>query len=63
MVFSAKTDTGYMRPHNEDCLGSYVSEDGNTTFLIVADGMGGMNAGEVASRMQVELFPPEGFCS
>ncbi len=56
MVFSAKTDTGYIRPHNEDCLGSYVSRDGKTTFLIVADGMGGMNAGEVASRMQVELF-------
>lgn len=56
MVFSAKTDTGYLRPHNEDCLGSYVSRDGKTTFLIVADGMGGMNAGEVASRMQVELF-------
>ena len=56
MVFSAKTDTGYMRPHNEDCLGSYVSKDGKTTFLIVADGMGGMNAGEVASKMQVELF-------
>ena len=46
MVFSAKTDTGYLRPHNEDCLGSYVSRDGKTTFLIVADGMGGMNAGE-----------------
>lgn len=56
MVFSAKTDTGYMRAHNEDCLGSYVSKDGKTTFLIVADGMGGMNAGEVASKIQVELF-------
>ena len=56
MVISARTDTGYMRPHNEDCFGSYVSKDGKTTFLIVADGMGGRNAGEVASRMQVELF-------
>lgn len=56
MVFSGKTDTGRLRPHNEDCFGSYVSEDGKTLFLVVADGMGGQNAGEVASRMLVDLF-------
>ena len=56
MVFSAKTDTGKVRPHNEDCVGSYVSQDGQTVFLIVADGMGGMNAGEVASKRQIDVF-------
>ena len=56
MVFSAKTDTGYLRPHNEDCFGSYVSRDGETLFLIVADGMGGQNAGEIASGMLVDFF-------
>ncbi len=56
MVFSGKTDTGRLRPHNEDCFGSYISEDGKILFLIVADGMGGQNAGEVASRMLVDFF-------
>lgn len=56
MVFSGKTDIGRLRPHNEDCLGSYVSDDGNTLLLVVADGMGGRNAGEVASKMLVDLF-------
>ncbi|MBE7056738.1 MAG: Stp1/IreP family PP2C-type Ser/Thr phosphatase [Ruminococcaceae bacterium] len=56
MVFSAKTDVGRVRPHNEDCFGSYVSEDGSVLFLVVADGMGGQNAGEVASKMLVDCF-------
>ncbi len=56
MVFSGKTDIGKLRPHNEDCFGSYASKDGDALLLVVADGMGGRNAGEVASKMLVDLF-------
>lgn len=44
------TDVGMVRPHNEDT--AHVDSDGS--FFIVADGMGGHAAGEVASAMAVE---------
>jgi len=50
MNFSYMTDKGKKREKNEDCL--YA--DG--TLFIVADGMGGHNAGEVASRMAVDII-------
>ena len=50
MNFSYLTDKGKKREKNEDCL--YA--DG--TLFIVADGMGGHNAGEVASRMAVDII-------
>jgi serine/threonine protein phosphatase PrpC len=49
---SAKTDTGMVREHNEDY---YALIDGQYVF-IVADGMGGHNAGEVASKAAVECL-------
>lgn len=45
-----KTDTGLLRSHNEDYLDV---DDGNRVYL-VADGMGGHNHGEVASKIAVE---------
>ena len=45
------TDPGKHRPSNEDSL--YVDEDAG--LFIVADGMGGHNAGEVASKIAVEV--------
>ncbi len=48
----AMTDVGIRREHNEDCV-AVSAEHG---FAILADGMGGYNAGEVASAMAVEMI-------
>lgn len=50
-----KTDQGKIRPHNEDNGGVFFNHSGNC-LAIVADGMGGHNAGEVASGMAVEIL-------
>lgn len=44
------TDVGKVREHNEDAVGS----DLDLGLLVLADGMGGYNAGEVASSMAVK---------
>lgn len=46
-----KSDVGIVRSLNEDYAG-YIEED-NYKLYVVADGMGGHNAGEVASKMAV----------
>lgn len=46
---AALTDTGRVRSNNEDSV--FISADGH--IAVVADGMGGANAGEVASAMAV----------
>jgi len=47
------TDQGKIRSHNEDCGGIFLNGDGNR-LAIVADGMGGHRAGDVASGMALE---------
>lgn len=43
------TDVGLLRDHNEDAIAS----DDTMGFVVLADGMGGYKAGEVASEMAV----------
>lgn len=54
------TDVGRARPHNEDYVDSYIPPDRRQlerkgALYLLADGMGGHQAGEVASQGAVEL--------
>jgi serine/threonine protein phosphatase PrpC len=57
LAVSARTDTGRMRRGNEDALFADANE--YRGLFIVADGMGGHAAGEIASRMAIELVVSE----
>ncbi|MFT5532289.1 MAG: serine/threonine protein phosphatase PrpC [Candidatus Paceibacteria bacterium] len=50
LEFAALTDTGLLRPHNEDAI--EISPDFG--LVVLADGMGGYNAGEVASNIAIK---------
>lgn len=49
------SDKGKVRQHNEDSAGVFRNLDGNI-LAVVADGMGGHRAGDVASSMAIQLF-------
>ena len=49
--FAELTDTGRVREHNEDAIGS----NPDIGLMVLADGMGGYNAGEVASGIAVQI--------
>jgi len=53
--FHALTDSGLVRSNNEDAL----AFDANYGVAVLADGMGGYNAGEVASSMAVVAVKAE----
>jgi serine/threonine protein phosphatase PrpC len=51
IVLAELTDTGKVRDHNEDAIGS----NPDIGLMVLADGMGGYNAGEVASGIAVQI--------
>lgn len=51
----SQTDTGMVRSHNEDC----VACEPACGLVVLADGMGGYNAGEVASGIAVSVVTTE----
>jgi serine/threonine protein phosphatase PrpC len=57
LAVSARTDTGRLRKGNEDNL--YADANEYRGLFIVADGMGGHAAGEIASQMAVDVLASE----
>ena len=59
MIISSKTDKGVVRNNNEDSIlaipsWSKLAISKKTCLFLVADGMGGQNAGEIASKIAVD---------
>ena len=52
MLIVSRTDVGRVREINED----FVATDAASGLAVLADGMGGLAAGEVASRQAVEVI-------
>ena len=52
--FQTICDPGAVRPNNEDAIKHGVCANGNVAWMVIADGMGGHNAGEVASGLFVD---------
>lgn len=48
------TDVGAVRAANQDTIDWQVSDDNRQALLVVADGMGGYQGGEIASRIAVD---------
>ena len=55
LEIATATHSGMVRSHNEDS----IAADGEIGLAVLADGMGGYNAGEVASGIAVELIKAE----
>ena len=56
MIIAAKTHKGLVREKNEDC---FFIDDMTYKLFVVADGMGGHKAGEIASNEAVETIKNE----
>ena len=54
MEIGVKTDVGKIRDNNQDAY--YISQKGDSFLFIIADGMGGHKAGEIASKMAIDII-------
>lgn len=54
LVQAVRSDVGRVRGNNEDSFGTRWLDDGSL-LVVVCDGMGGHEAGEVASRLAVDV--------
>ena len=59
LLHAARTDVGMIRSGNEDNYAVNVPPSGDRGLFVVADGMGGHAAGEVASEMAVQTLERE----
>ncbi len=59
MTAVGKTDRGQRRRENQDTFYIEVFHADSQALIVVADGMGGANAGDIASDMTVSLFAQE----
>ncbi|MEG1994378.1 MAG: protein phosphatase 2C domain-containing protein, partial [Oscillospiraceae bacterium] len=50
------THQGLVRKQNQDFFDFHIYENGEMAFVIVCDGMGGENAGEVASKLACDTI-------
>ena len=55
MKIAGYSDKGYKRSNNEDAFGFKIRRDG-AILALVCDGIGGNNAGDVASKIAVDSF-------
>ena len=55
LEIATATDPGMVRSHNEDS----IAADAELGLAVLADGMGGYNAGEVASGIAVAMLTTE----
>ena len=56
MEYFGITDKGRVRPTNQDIYRLEVCPEKESAFVLVCDGMGGANAGNVASRFAADSF-------
>ena len=50
------TNSGKVRKHNQDVFQTTLCDDKNIAVLVVCDGMGGANAGNIASELAADTF-------
>ena len=56
MITYGDTHKGMVRTNNQDGYVIEIFDDQKTVLLVVCDGMGGANAGNVASHVALEIF-------
>jgi hypothetical protein len=52
--FATLSDRGTTRPDNEDACGAHVESEGQV-LVAVADGVSGLEGGEIASRTTIDV--------